>query len=120
MIDYIARAGLREVDGGWTWKFDPGMYDYLEMGKDQHERFIKLKCRSAVVTGELSEDEGAFEGDYMRGLCAGKLPVFHMPGVHHHMMFEEPVALAMAFKGILLSWIAEDSRDLIAEALANA
>ena len=33
VVDYIGRSGLRDVEGGVTWKFDPGMYDYLEMGK---------------------------------------------------------------------------------------
>ena len=119
VIDYIGRAGLREVEGGFTWKFDPGMYDYLEMGTDQLERFANLKCRSAVVTGELTQDEGAFEADYMRELCKGGLPVFQLPGCHHHMMFEEPMALAMAFKGLMLNWIAEDRRDNMKAALAE-
>lgn len=118
VIDYIGRNGLRKVDGGVTWKFDPGMYDYLEMGTDQQARFAGLKCRAAVVTGELTEDEGAFEGDYMRTLCKGGLPVFELPGCHHHMMFEEPLALAMAFKGLMLNWRAEDRREHMQKALA--
>ena len=100
-----------------TWKFDPSLFDYLEMGRDQRDKFAALSCRSAVVLGELSEDEGAYEGDYMRTLCAGALPVFHIPNTHHHMMFEEPVALAMAFKGLLLNWLAEDGRDAMQGAL---
>ena len=119
VIDYIGRSGLREVEGGVTWKFDPGMYDYLEMGKDQLQRFAGLKCRSAVILGELTEDEGAFEGDYMRELCAGGLPVFELPGCHHHMMFEQPLALAMAFKGLLLNWQAEDRRSQMQKALSS-
>lgn len=119
VIDYIGRQGLREVEGGVTWKFDPGMYDYLEMGADQRERFASVACRSAVILGELTEDEGAYEGDYMRELCKGGLPVFELPGCHHHMMFEEPIALAMAFKGLMLNWLAEDNRSAMRGALAE-
>ena len=118
VTDYIGRQGLREAEGGVTWKFDPGMYDYLEMGKDQHLRLATLACRSAVVLGELTEDEGAVEGDYMRSLCKGGLPVFELPNCHHHMMFEEPVALAMAFKGLMLNWLAEDNRPAMRGALS--
>ena len=118
VIDYIGRHGLRQVDDGVTWKFDPGMYDYLEMGTDQLKRFAGLKCRAAVVTGELTEDEGAFEGDFMNELCKGGLPVFQLPGCHHHMMFEEPLALAMAFKGLMLNWRGEDRRAEMKAALA--
>ncbi|MEM7218779.1 MAG: alpha/beta hydrolase [Pseudomonadota bacterium] len=119
VLDYIGRAGLHEVEGGVTWKFDPALFDYLEMGADQEDKFVGLACRSAVVLGEFSEDEGAFEGEHMRDLTAGALPVFHIPGTHHHMMFEEPVALAVAFKAILLGWLAEDRRPAMTAALAQ-
>ena len=35
------------------------------------------------------------------------------------MMFEEPMALAMAFKGLMLNWIAEDKRESMRQALAE-
>jgi len=116
---YIGRQGLREVEGGVTWKFDPGLFDYLEMGTNQRDQFATLKCPSAVITGEFSTDEGALDGDYMRELCANLLPVFKIPGTYHHMMFEEPLALAMAFKAIILGWRAEAGRTQIQQALAG-
>ena len=119
VTSYIGRQGLREVDGGVTWKFDPGLFDYLEMGTNQRDLFAALECPSAVITGEFSTDEGALDGDYMRELCAGLLPVFKIPGTHHHMMFEEPIALAMAFKAIILGWQAEAGRERIGAALAG-
>lgn len=115
---YIGEQGLREVDGGVTWKFDPGLFDYLEMGMQQRDLFAGLQCPSAVITGEHSTDEGALEGDYMRALCAGTLPVFQIPGTHHHMMFEEPLALAMAFKALILGWQADAGRSQRQAALA--
>ena len=35
------------------------------------------------------------------------------------MMFEEPVALAMAFKGLMLNWQAEDNRAAMHSALST-
>ncbi len=104
MREYIARKSLRRVDGGWTWKFDPTLFDHLEMGADQADRFAALRCRSAVVLGERSEDEGALYGDHMREIAPPGLPVFRIPGAHHHMMFEEPIAVVSAIKGIVLTW----------------
>ena len=46
VLDYIADKSLREVEGGWTWKFDPGLFDFLEMGIDQRDKFARLPCRS--------------------------------------------------------------------------
>jgi len=118
--DYIAEKSLRSVEGGWTWKFDPGLFDHLEMGIDQRDKFASLKCRSAVILGEDSADEGAFHADHMAQITAGRLPIFKIPGTHHHLMFDEPVAVAMATKAMILSWLREDGVVAMNAALANA
>ena len=115
--DYIAGKSLRQVEGGWTWKFDPGLFDYLEMGIDQRDKFARLPCRSAVVLAEDSDDEGAFFADYMAEITGGKLPIFKIPGTYHHLTFDEPVAVAMAIKALCLDWIRQDFEPSIAESL---
>ena len=110
VIDYIARQSLRRVDGGWTWKFDPALFDHLEMGADQHEKFLELKCRSALILGEHSEDDGAQSADYMARITDGVLPTITIPETFHHMMFDEPLATAMAIEAFVLAWIREDRR----------
>jgi pimeloyl-ACP methyl ester carboxylesterase len=117
VLDYIAGKSLREVEGGWTWKFDPGLFDFLEMGIDQRDKFARLPCRSAVILGEDSQDEGAFFGEYMSDITAGKLPVFKIPGTYHHLTFDEPVAVAMAMKGLCLNWLREDGEAEMQQAL---
>ena len=119
VVDHVARHSVRQVDGGWTWKFDPTVYDHLEMGPEQLDKFVGLKCRSAVILGEHSQDEGAHFGGHMERITAGKLPVITLPNVHHHMMFETPVALAMAIAGIARAWAAEEGRDAMTQALAK-
>ncbi len=117
---WMARQSLKEVEGGWTWKFDPGLFDHLEMGIDQRDKFIGLACRSGVILGQHSADDGARSGPYMRELTGGVLPIIEIPNTHHHMMFEEPIALTMAIKGLLLAWIAEDGRETMHQTLAAA
>ena len=78
------------------------------MGSDQAEKFMSLACRSAVILGEHSDDEGAFNAPYMHEISRYPLPNFVIPGTHHHLMFEEPLALVAGLKGLLLSWIRED------------
>ncbi len=114
---HIAKHSLRRVEGGWTWKFDPTMFDDLEMGADQHQKFARMRCRTAVILGETSGDEGAQSAPFMSEMTAGKLPSFSIPGTHHHLMFEEPIALAMGMKGILLSWLLEDGNEVMNESL---
>lgn len=108
VLNHIANASLRQVDGGWTWKFDPTMYDYLEMGTDQEEKFLGFKCRSALMLGEHSEDEGAFEGPHMHKISGQSMPVISVPTTFHHLMFDEPLAVSSTLKGIILTWLQAD------------
>ena len=117
--DYIATKSLRQVEGGWTWKFDPSLFDHLEMGIDQLEKFAALECRSAVILGEESADEGAFFADYMLQITNGKLPVLKIPGTHHHLMFDEPIAVAMAIKALCLDWLREDGAATLQQGLSE-
>ena len=117
--DYIAEKSLRPVDGGWTWKFDPSLFDHLEMGVDQRDKFAALPCRSAVVLGEDSEDEGALFGEHMAAITGGHLPIFKVPGTYHHLMFDEPLAVAMAIKAIALEWRRQDHEGELRDALAR-
>ena len=120
VLEHVARRSLRQVEGGWTWKFDPALYEHLVLGDEQRDKFVGLSCRSALVVGECSEDIGAYGADYMRGITAGRLPVITIPRTHHHLMFEEPLALAMSIQGIVQAWVAEDGREEMADALARA
>jgi pimeloyl-ACP methyl ester carboxylesterase len=118
--DYIADKSLRVVEGGFTWKFDPALFDWLEMGVDQCEKFARLACRSAVILGEESADEGAFWADHMAAITAGRLPIMKIPGTHHHLMFDDPVAVAVATKAIVLDWLREDGAAEMRAALDRA
>ena len=108
VIDYIAERSIREVDGGWTWKFDPGMFRNLSMdeesGVDAKDKLLNLNCRSAFIMGEQSLDYSQESLDYTRNITQGLIPMFEVPCTHHHLMFDEPIGLAMAIKGILLTW----------------
>jgi pimeloyl-ACP methyl ester carboxylesterase len=119
VVDYIARQSLRAVDGGWTWKFDPALFDHLEMGADQRDKFVGLQCRSALILGEHSEDSGAQSAAYMSEITDGILPIITIPETFHHMMFDEPLATAMAIKAFVLAWIRDDRREQLGAALAR-
>ena len=100
-----------------TWKFDPTLFDYLEMGVDQRDRFAALRTNTAVILGEKSEDEGAFYADHMREITANALPVITVPGTYHHLMFDEPLAVAMSLKWLALEWLRQDREQLRQQSL---
>ena len=109
VLEHVGRQGLRQVEGGWTWKFDPAMYDYLEIGPGQDEKFLGLACRSAFLLGEHSEDYDPRCVPHTREITGGRAAVYSIPATHHHYMFQEPMAVVSAIKGILLSWLAQDA-----------
>ena len=104
VLGHLAEYGLKAVDGGWTWKFDPALFDHMEMGVAQRDTFAQLTTKRALMLGEQSEDEGAFYADHMLEITGGLLPTITVPGTFHHLMFDQPLAVAMAMKMLLLEW----------------
>jgi pimeloyl-ACP methyl ester carboxylesterase len=108
LIDYIAEQSLREVEGGWTWKFDPAMFRNLDKGVTQTltqtQKLQAVACPAAFIMAETSSDYSREAAQYTQQLVAGKKPFYSIPGTFHHLMFDEPLALAMSIKSLLLGW----------------
>ena len=119
LLRHMAESGLKAVAGGWTWKFDPALFDHLEMGSEQRDKFAQLSCRSALMLGEFSEDEGAFYSEHMLDITGGYLPTVTVPGTYHHLMFDDPVGVAMAMKLLFLEWVRQDHEPLLRARLAQ-
>jgi pimeloyl-ACP methyl ester carboxylesterase len=119
VLNHLAEYGLKEVDGGWTWKFDPALFDHMEMGAAQRDTFAQLKTNTALMLGEKSEDEGAFYAEHMVEITDGLLPVITVPGTYHHLMFDQPVAVAMAMKILLLEWHRQNNHAAYEAALST-
>jgi pimeloyl-ACP methyl ester carboxylesterase len=108
IINYLAEHALRQVEGGWTWKFDPGMFRNLVMDTEgslsRTDALLGLKCPSAFIMAEHSLDYSPQSRTYTEKLTDGVIPAMTIPCTRHHLMFDEPLAVAMAMKGLLLAW----------------
>ena len=82
-------ARSRRPTDGWTWKFDPRVFTQLhELAPE--DTLPHLTCPVALVQGELSTvTEPSLAADFARRL-GRPAPLVTMPGVHHHMMLEDP------------------------------
>ena len=118
VLKHLAEYGLKEVDGGWTWKFDPALFDHMEMGAAQRDTFTQLTTNRALMLGEKSEDEGAFYAEHMLAITDGLLPTITVPGTYHHLMFDQPVAVAMSMKMLLLEWHRQNNNEAYEAALS--
>jgi pimeloyl-ACP methyl ester carboxylesterase len=109
----IAERSIRPVDGGWTWKFDSRVFTQLH-GLAPEETLPHLTCPVSLIQGELSTvTEPAIAADFARRL-GRPAPLVVMPGVHHHMMLEDPAGLAA-----ILDWLPETRLRTSAEAPAT-
>lgn len=108
LFDYMAFHSLKEVEGGWSWKFHPSVF---ERATDLHERLLAQGKRIAnapgrimIVYGEESVLFDADSADYVRECGGEHIPMIGIPDARHHLMLDQPVAFISALKTILVLW----------------
>jgi pimeloyl-ACP methyl ester carboxylesterase len=94
---HVAMESLREVDGGWTWKFDPGLFGQRGWVRDLIPRLqaplTLVRCENGMV------DDGMVER--ISSLHREGIKVVSLPDAAHHAMFDQPVALVETLKALL-------------------
>lgn len=113
IVDHIARHSLREVDGGWTWKFDPRVFTAREgprQPSDFGPELARAACRIAIVYGEQSDIVDGDVRRYTAELLAGSpaavagVPFVDVPEARHHVLLDQPLAVVTALRSILAAW----------------
>lgn len=98
--EHISAGSVHEVDGGWTWKFDPRVFLSAQMEPDD---LAETACPTALVRGE----RGMATTDITANVAArlgGHVPVTVVPDAGHHIMLDQPVALISALQALLGEW----------------
>ena len=104
IVDFIARHSLKEVEGGWTWKFDPSLWTSRFSIGDTAERLRATKCRIAIMRGEMSVLMPPEVGEYMFALLGHAAPIIEIPQARHHVMLDQPLAFVAALRALLADW----------------
>jgi len=97
---HVARTSIRQVDGGWTWKFDPRIFVREQSPTALLTRF---DCRVAVFRAEhgiLSPRMSEIIYDRLGRVT----PVIEIPAAGHHVMLDQPLALATGMRTLLCDW----------------
>ena len=108
ILDHIARHGMTQVDpadpeSGWRWRFDPHLFERLEPW-DTRQDLAAAVCPVAMIYGALSSRA---EPAILRGLKAlapGGTPFVSVPEARHHLMLDQPLAVATALRTLLAAW----------------
>lgn len=98
--DHIAAGSIKEVDGGWTWKFDPAIFLRSRM---EPEDLAQAACNVALFRGERGMATLDITADVAQRL-GGDVPVTVIRDAGHHIMLEQPIALLAALQTLLGQW----------------
>ena len=100
VLAHIAEHSVREIDGGWAWKFDPRSYRRRPLAPADISR---LPCRVAVFRAEHGILSAEMVGQLVRRL-GPEVPVVEIPAAAHHVLVDEPLALVTGLRTLLSGW----------------
>lgn len=103
IMDFIARHSLKQVDGGWQWKFDPRVF-IRSSRTPMSEYLASVQCRVALMRGEFSIVVPPETGEYMYELLDRNAPLVEIPQAHHHLILDQPLAFVAALRALLADW----------------
>ncbi|MFK4362417.1 alpha/beta hydrolase (plasmid) [Rhodococcus erythropolis] len=104
IFDHIAEHSVRQVDGGWAWKFDPAIFAHEPLRPGELSR---LQCRVALLRPERGLVDAAM-GEMIVERLGGRARVIDIPAAEHHVMLDQPIALVTGLRVLL-------TRDVSAE-----
>ncbi|HEY1668316.1 MAG TPA: alpha/beta hydrolase [Trebonia sp.] len=99
IADHVAAASVRQADGGWTWKWDPRIF-VLEPPRAP---LTRLDCRVALFRAEHGI-MSAEMSEIMYDRLGRVAPLIEIPAAGHHIMLDQPIALAAALRTLLSDW----------------
>lgn len=98
--EHVARGSLRQVEGGWTWKFDPTFFGRRLLLRDLLPQLgcpvALFRCEHGLVSPEMAAE--------MTRLVPRRLPVVDLPDAGHHPMLDQPLALVTGLRTLLAVW----------------
>lgn len=100
IADHVAAMSIRQADDGWTWKWDPAVFNSRETPSGP---LTKLDCRAALFRAEhgiLSAEMSDLVYDRLGRVA----PVIEIPVAGHHVMLDQPIALVAALRTLLSDW----------------
>ncbi len=106
LMDYMAYHSVKQTEGGYVWKFDPRIMGPDE-GRDESwfsniaPNFCALTLPRGIIYGEHSEMMSAAAHAYIHDTTEGSIPSIQIADAYHHIMLDQPIALAAAIDSLL-------------------
>jgi len=100
VMRHLAAASTRQVEGGWTWKFDPRV---LVQRRPGAAALRQITCPVTVIRGERGLVTPPIMAE-MQTALGGRAPVIEVPLAGHHLMLDQPLSLVTALRSVLAEW----------------
>jgi pimeloyl-ACP methyl ester carboxylesterase len=100
VLKHVAETSVREVEGGWSWKFDPGVF---HRDPAVFEPVLPVDCPAILMPGEY----GLLAGHTPNPLTdvAGRpVPAIEIPQAAHHVMLDSPLTLITSLRALIAAW----------------
>lgn len=97
---HLAEGSIREVAGGWTWKFDPNIFLRSRM---EPEELAEATCDVALIRGERGMATTDIT-DVVAQRLGRDVPVTVIRDAGHHIMLDQPIALIAVLQTLLGQW----------------
>lgn len=106
VVDHIARCSYRQVEGGWTSKYDPAQGAPISLAFELVDALKDLRCQAAAIYAEHTHMADETAPAAIATATHGRVTAFRIPGTSHYPMIDSPFAFVAAIKGVALAWIA--------------
>ncbi len=117
VMDHVGRRSMKQVEGGWQWKFDRHIFEQFSTGlrgialpylSSVQCRLALLRSENGLVTDDISES--------MYEAMGRVTPVVEIPLAGHHAMLDEPLILLTAIRRCWPTGITPSPLSSVAEA----
>jgi pimeloyl-ACP methyl ester carboxylesterase len=100
ILDYVARHSLKEIEGGWTWKFDERL---MPKHDDAKARDIlgAIEAPVTFIYGDASAIVSRQHAHDIVGCLRNGHGPIAIPESHHHVLLDQPLSLVAALRAAL-------------------
>ncbi|MCB0976993.1 MAG: alpha/beta hydrolase [Acidimicrobiales bacterium] len=105
VMHHVAARSVREVEGGWSWKFDHHLFSAFtgSIRTVALPYLHELRCRFALLRAEFGLVTPDI-GEFMYQRLGRSAPVVELPEAGHHGMLDEPLVVSTAVRTLLADW----------------
>jgi pimeloyl-ACP methyl ester carboxylesterase len=99
VLKHVAETSVREVEGGWSWKFDPGVFHQDPV----FEPVLPVDCPAILMSGEYGLLAG-HNPNPLTDMAGRPVPAVEIPQAAHHVMLDSPRTLIASLRTLISAW----------------